>query len=85
MPPVPPDQQSLYGGERPDTGTKYLTGPQVRARYNVSSMCLWRWLGDPKLAFPQPALRINRRRYWREDDLIRWERSSAPARHRVST
>jgi hypothetical protein len=36
---------------------------------------LWRWLKDTRLKFPQPALRINGRRYWRLTDLINWERA----------
>ncbi len=37
----------------------------------VSDMTLWRWLNDPKLAFPRPAY-IAKRRYWREADVIAW-------------
>lgn len=54
----------------------YLTAPQVCQRYNISDMSLWRWLKNPELAFPQP-LKINRRRYFREADLIEWERHQA--------
>jgi len=64
--------------------TQYLTGPQVCARYGITPMSLWRWLSDRKyadLGFPQPALRIKERRYWREADLIAWERRLAPGRH----
>ena len=63
--------------------TTYLTGPQVCARYNIVQMTLWRWLRDPELGFPQPAMRVKDRRRWREEDLIAWERSSAPRRHRA--
>jgi hypothetical protein len=46
-----------------------LTAPQVRTRYgNISNMTLWRWLHDPKLAFPQP-MAIHNRRYWDEEEL----------------
>jgi predicted DNA-binding transcriptional regulator AlpA len=56
-----------------DAATTYLTAGQVRRRYGgMSDMALWRWLRDEKLGFPQP-LRINRRRFWREMDLIAWE------------
>jgi predicted DNA-binding transcriptional regulator AlpA len=81
MPPIPPDQQSPYGGD-PNT-TRFLTGPQVAARYGVTPMSIWRWLRDSHLGFPPPAMHINRLRYWREEDLIAWERRSAPARHRA--
>ena len=57
---------------------KFLTGPQVQLRYSVSSMSLWRWLADPELGFPQPALRVRDRRYWLERDLIAWERGHVP-------
>jgi predicted DNA-binding transcriptional regulator AlpA len=57
--------------------TRYLTGPDVRRRYNISDMSLWRWLHDDALAFPRPALVVNGRRYWREDDLLAWERNRA--------
>lgn len=58
-----------------DTET-YLTAPQVRKRYNVTDMSLWRWQKNPDLGFPAPMV-INRRRYWRECDLVEWERKQA--------
>jgi hypothetical protein len=54
----------------------YLPSRQVRERYHVSDMSLWRWLRDPKLNFPQPTI-INGRRYWRLEDLETWERDRA--------
>jgi len=65
--------------------TRYLTGPEVCWRYSISDMSLWRWLGDDKLGFPKPAMKVRDRRYWREQDLIDWERSPARrrARHRA--
>jgi hypothetical protein len=55
----------------------YLTASQVRARYgDVSDMALWRWLHDERMSFPQPLL-INRRRYWKLSDLLRWEAEQA--------
>jgi hypothetical protein len=54
-----------------------LTASQVRTRYGgVSDMALWRWLHDERMSFPQPLL-INRRRYWRLSDLLRWEAAQA--------
>ncbi len=44
----------------------------------VSDMTLWRWLNDPRLAFPQP-IRIAKRRYWREADVIAWLDAQAVA------
>lgn len=37
----------------------------------ISDMCLWRWLSDPKLNFPQP-IYIKTRRYWRRGDVTAW-------------
>lgn len=44
----------------------------------ISDMSLWRWLNDPKLGFPKPIV-IQRRRYWREADILSWigERTTA--------
>ena len=55
---------------------QYPPGRQVRDRYNVSDMTLWRWMRNPKLNFPQPTI-INRRRYWAEEELQQWERARA--------
>lgn len=55
---------------------KYLTAPQVRKRYNITDMTLWRWLQNPDLSFPRP-IAINRRRYFVEADLVAWERARA--------
>ncbi|GAB5430334.1 MAG: hypothetical protein Devi2KO_37930 [Devosia indica] len=52
---------------------RYLTATQVRARFgNISDMTLWRWLQDDALGFPKPMV-INRRRLFREDQIIDWE------------
>jgi predicted DNA-binding transcriptional regulator AlpA len=54
-----------------------LSAPQVRKRYGgISDMCLWRWLRDQKLGFPQPLI-IRKRRYWRTKKLEAWERAQA--------
>ncbi|NKM87465.1 DNA-binding protein [Rhizobium laguerreae] len=58
---------------------KYLTGPQVLSRYQISEMTLHRWQKNEKLGFPEP-LKINRRKFFLEDDLIAWERSRASGR-----
>jgi predicted DNA-binding transcriptional regulator AlpA len=54
----------------------FLTAPQVLDRYNISDMSLHRWLNNPELNFPKP-MKINRRRYFKEADLITWERQRA--------
>ncbi len=52
----------------------YLPAGQVRARYGVSDMSLWRWLRDPELGFPAP-IKIHKRRYWKLAELEAWEES----------
>ncbi len=54
-----------------------LTSNQARARVGgVSNMCLWRWMRDDRVQFPQP-LKINKRNYWRLGDLRRWQAERA--------
>ena len=66
-------------GDSDDEAAKYLAGPAVWERYQISDMTLSRWLRDEKVAFPQPALRVRERRYWLIADLERWERSFIPS------
>jgi predicted DNA-binding transcriptional regulator AlpA len=61
---------------------RFLTGPQVCARYALSDVGLWRWLKDADLKFPQPAMRVRDRRFWLEDDLVAWEKSMIPRGNR---
>jgi len=56
----------------------YLSAPQVLQRYNISDMTLWRWLQDDELDFPKP-MTIRRRRFFREAELVEWERLRAKA------
>ena len=60
-----------------DGAYKFLPARQVRHRYGVCYMTLWRWIHDDKLNFP-PQVYIGRFRYWRLSDLIVWERSRTP-------
>jgi len=55
---------------------QYIPGLEVRDRYRVSDMTIWRWLHDDELKFPRPTV-INRRRYWLIEELERWERDRA--------
>jgi hypothetical protein len=58
-----------------------LTAKQTQVRCgNVTAMCIWRWMRDPRVMFPAP-IQINRRNYWRLGDLRRWqaERSTSKA------
>ncbi len=54
----------------------FLPARQVRARYGVSDMCIWRWIRDEKLGFPTP-IKINNRRFWKLDELQTWEATKA--------
>lgn len=56
-----------------------LPARAVWTRYGVTDRTLARWLEDAKLDFPRPVL-INARRYWREADLVEWERSRVSAK-----
>ena len=58
------------------TTETYLTAPQVLQRYGITDMTLWRWLRRDELAFPKPTV-INRRRYFRIEELEAWERRQA--------
>jgi predicted DNA-binding transcriptional regulator AlpA len=54
-----------------------LNSAQTKARCgNVTDMCIWRWMRDPRVQFPQP-LQINKRNYWRLGDLRRWQEEQA--------
>lgn len=44
----------------------------------ISDMTLWRWLQDPDLEFPRP-VHIQRRRYWREVEMLGWLEAQAEA------
>jgi predicted DNA-binding transcriptional regulator AlpA len=62
-----------------DDQQTYLPSAAVRARYGVSDMSLWRWLHDETLGFPAP-VRIQRRRYWKLDELKAWEATRKQAK-----
>jgi predicted DNA-binding transcriptional regulator AlpA len=60
-----------------------LTAQQVCTRLGgISQMTLWRWLGSDAVRFPQPTMRVNKRRFWSAGSIRRWlaERSSGRAR-----
>ncbi len=63
-------------------GKRLRPARQVRERYSVSDMTLWRWLRDEGLRFPQPII-INSRRYFDEEELEAWERSRASNKEAV--
>jgi predicted DNA-binding transcriptional regulator AlpA len=71
-PPPRTAPQSPRGPPALDDDT-LLTSTQARARIGgVSTMCIWRWMRDPRVMFPAP-VKINARNYWRLGDLRRWQ------------
>lgn len=51
---------------------KLLTAAAVRELCGgVTDMTLWRWVQRADLDFPKP-LKIGRRNYWREADILAW-------------
>jgi predicted DNA-binding transcriptional regulator AlpA len=58
---------------------RYLSGPHVDERYDISPMTRWRWQRDPNLDFPKP-IETNGRKRWRLRDLENWERSRAASK-----
>ncbi|ACA20973.1 Prophage CP4-57 regulatory [Methylobacterium sp. 4-46] len=56
----------------PKSSDDLLPAAQVRARYGVSDMTIYRWLTNKRLSFPKP-IRINGRRYWRVAELQAFE------------
>jgi predicted DNA-binding transcriptional regulator AlpA len=54
---------------------EWLGGAQTAAYLGVTTMTLWRWERDAKLAFPKPSL-IRDRKYWNRDDINKWMRNA---------
>ncbi|MET4483044.1 hypothetical protein [Bradyrhizobium sp. F1.13.3] len=60
-----------------------LTARSVATRLDVSVRTIDRWLSQPHMDFPRPAMRTFdasgrvANRYWRLGDLIAWERRQA--------
>jgi hypothetical protein len=61
-------------GADADNAGPLLPTRDVCARYKVNIRTIERWLVDDKLGFPAPIF-INKRRYFRERDLVAFERS----------
>lgn len=51
----------------------WVSAADVRLRYNISDMTLYRWEKDDALNFPQP-LRIKRRKFFRVEELDTWDK-----------
>ncbi len=49
----------------------------LELRYGRCGRTIARWLEDPRVAFPKPALLINGRRYWSLRAIEAWEREQA--------
>jgi predicted DNA-binding transcriptional regulator AlpA len=55
---------------------KILPSRVVCGRFGRTSKTLDRWIKDDRLGFPRP-MYIRNRRYFREAELIEWERTQA--------
>jgi predicted DNA-binding transcriptional regulator AlpA len=66
--------QSPSGPPELDDDT-LLTSAQTRTRIGgVSTMCIWRWMRDPRVQFPLPVkIGFSRRNYWQLGELRRWQ------------
>jgi hypothetical protein len=67
------------GSTNDDDGSaddRYLNVADIRARYSVSDMWIFRRLHDSS-EFPAPAMIIRTRRFWLLSDLVAWERRCA--------
>ncbi|MEY9328266.1 helix-turn-helix transcriptional regulator [Sinorhizobium fredii] len=69
-------KQEHASGSQGAQRTEYLTGPQVAERYKICGMTLHRWQKDARLSFPKPMV-VNRRKFFKVDDLTAWERERA--------
>ncbi len=56
----------------------HLTSSTLVQRFGVNVRTLHRWLAKPSLGFPRPVV-INGRRYWKADEVARWEESGGMA------
>ncbi len=55
---------------------KHIPKSAVAARYSVTTRTVDRWHNDEKLGFPKPIV-INGRNYYREDELVEFDRQCA--------
>jgi predicted DNA-binding transcriptional regulator AlpA len=60
------------GSAPPPPKERYVNAGTVREICGgISDMTLWRWLDNAEMNFPSP-VRIGRRRYWAEADVLEW-------------
>lgn len=57
-----------------DTST-FFSRTQIKERYGISDMTLWRWERDEKLKFPKPRMAVRKRKFFHPEDIIAWEES----------
>jgi predicted DNA-binding transcriptional regulator AlpA len=63
---------------------RLLSANKVWTRYGITPRTLDRWLEREDLSFPQPAVVIAKRRYWRQHELERWEASRAASERKAA-
>jgi predicted DNA-binding transcriptional regulator AlpA len=76
------DHDPAIAAARAASGTDevFLNSNQIRQRYGVTEMGLWRWMKEEK--FPTP-MTIGNRRYWKLSDIQAFEirQTSKPVKH----
>jgi predicted DNA-binding transcriptional regulator AlpA len=60
----------------PVGGDVLLPTHLLLARYDIVDRTLDRWLADERMQFPRPMV-IGRRRYFKESEIVAWERARA--------
>jgi predicted DNA-binding transcriptional regulator AlpA len=56
------------------TDQRYIGREELREFIPVSDMTIWRWMRDPKVAFPTPAkLGANGRNFWWMPSIREWQ------------
>jgi predicted DNA-binding transcriptional regulator AlpA len=63
-------------GRAPEGADQLLPARAVMTRYGICDRTLDRWLVSERLSFPRPTM-INKRRYFRLDEIEKWERAQA--------
>jgi hypothetical protein len=74
-----PERQGDRGSGDDDDDDRHLSTSRLAQRYDVTTRTIERWEEDERLGFPEPDLRINKRKYWKLKTLERWERRRAAA------
>ena len=60
---------------------RYVGKRELDQRYPVSDMTRWRWINDPRVAFPKPVkLGPNGRNFWWLPDILEWKRRRSAGR-----